>query len=268
MKKTKLLWVLASLLLAGTLSSCSKDSDDPYIYTLDYKRANLQYNEEQVWTGAYTEGELYINPFAFAHVGTESSWGNYFTGYVPSKSTDKGYFENMTEHQFDVVAGGSATGIGNPFLVAFWNSSETDDCELKDRSTIFYVKHQYGDNVVAFTPRSVKICNTTYTYYAMSRGDAFCRKFQEGDYFKLIAHGVKQGGGETTSEFYLADCKGNTEDWFVTSWTNWNLSSLGEVIAIYFTMESSDNGAYGMNTPAYFALDALDVACMSYMLDK
>lgn len=264
-KQHLILWSLLAL-MAGIVTSCSDDPDDPYIYTLDYKRANLKYNEKQVWSEAFTTELLYINPFSFAHSGSPD-YGGYFNGYVVTKSTDKGYYENMLEHQFDVPSGSSATGIGNPYLVAFWNSSETDDTELAQRSTVFYVKHAYGTNVQEFTPRSVKISNTSYAYYTMLYGNAFSRKFQEGDYFKLIAHGVKATQGETTAEFYLARCQGDAQNWFVTSWTNWDLSSLGDVVAIYFTMESTDNGQFGMNTPAYFALDALEVTCNANMLD-
>lgn len=265
-KKTKLLWSMLALVSAATFTSCSDEPDDPYIYSLDFKRADLQYNENQVWTGVYTQNPLYINPFSFAHEGF-TDYGGYFRGYVATKSTDKGYFEDMLAHQFDVPAGGSATGIGNPYLVAFWDSQETDETLLKDRSTVFYVKHEYGTNLQEFTPRSVKVINTSYTYYTMTRGNAFSRKFEEGDYLKLIAHGVKATEGETTAEFYLARCQGDEENWYVTSWTNWDLSSLGDVVAVYFTMESSDTGQWGINTPCYFAIDALEVSCPAYMLD-
>lgn len=267
MMKKNILWPMAALLLAGGFSSCSDDSDDPYIYTLDYKRADLSYNENQVWSDAYTEKPLYINPFSFAHKGSPD-YGGYFSGYVVTKSTDKGYFTDMFSHQFDVTAGGSASGVGNPYLVVFWNSAETAETELGERSTVFYVKHQYGTNVESFIPRSLKICNTSYTYYAMIRGNDFCRKFSEGDYLKVTAHGVKKTSGETTSDFYLARCEGAEEDWYITSWTNWDLSSLGEVVAVYFTMESSDVGQFGINTPCFFGMDGLEVSCRSYMLDN
>lgn len=263
--KKNLLWTLAALLFVGTFCSCS-DDDDPYIYTLDYKRADLTFNEKQVWTGVFTDEELYINPFSFAHIGYED-YGGYFTGYVATKSTDKGYYTDMLSHQFDVTAGGSASGVGNPYLVAYWNSSETAETELGQRSTIIYVKHRYGNNPAPFIPRSVKICNTSYTYYCMSRGNDYCRKFTQGDYLKLTAHGVKSEGPETTLDFYLARCEGPEEDWFVTNWTNWDLSPLGSVIAVYFTMESTDVGQYGINTPTYFGFDALEVSCNHYMLD-
>ncbi len=265
--KKNLLWALAALLFTGVFTSCSDDPDDPYIYTLDYKRADLKYNEKQVWTDVFTNETLYINPFSFAHTGSPD-YGGYFSGYVVTKSTDKGYYPDMLAHQFDVTAGGSASGVGNPYLVAFWNSSETDATELGQRSTIFYVKHRYGTNVENFIPRSVKICNTTYAYYAMTRGNDYCRKFTKGDYLKLTAHGVSAAGGEKTLDFYLARCEGEEEDWYVTSWTNWDLSPLGEVMAVYFTMESSDVGQFGINTPCYFGMDGLEVSSKTYMLDN
>ena len=56
---------------------------------------------------------------------------------------------------------------------------------------------------------------------------------------------------------YLADftAEAAEEDYILDAWTWVDLSSLGEVSGLQFTLSSSDNGEYGMNTPAYFAID-------------
>ena len=46
----------------------------------------------------------------------------------------------------------------------------------------------------------------------------------------------------------------------LTDWTYWDLSSLGLVESIYFTMTSTDVGDWGTNTSTYFALSHMTVA--------
>jgi hypothetical protein len=42
---------------------------------------------------------------------------------------------------------------------------------------------------------------------------------------------------------------------YIDKWTYVDLTEFGKVDAIFFTLTSSDNGDYGMNTPAYFCMD-------------
>ena len=54
-------------------------------------------------------------------------------------------------------------------------------------------------------------------------------------------------------EFYLAEGTDLLDTW---EWVD--LTSLGVVYGLEFELTSSDTGAYGMNTPAYFAMDDLE----------
>jgi len=105
--------------------------------------------------------------------------------------------------------------------------------------------------------------NTTYAYLAMANGDDgngipspyIKGPFEEGDFFKVTATGLGAGGEAiSTVEFLLADGANvvNTWEWF-------DLTGLGEVHGVEFSLSSSDNGAFGMNTPAYFAMDSVTV---------
>ena len=60
-------------------------------------------------------------------------------------------------------------------------------------------------------------------------------------------------------DFYLADYRfaDNTHDYVVSQWSFVSLSRLGAFTRLDFSLTSSDNGDYGMNTPAYFAMDTL-----------
>ena len=100
----------------------------------------------------------------------------------------------------------------------------------------------------------------------MKYGDSYGKKFggengTDPDFLKLTAVG-KNGNTETGSvDFYLADYRSDysCDDYIVTDWSWMDLSSLGEVSSIEFSLSSSDNGDYGMNTPTYFCLDGLSV---------
>lgn len=106
-------------------------------------------------------------------------------------------------------------------------------------------------------------CNNPYAYYAIEKGNPYSTKFEQGDWFKLVAHGIDEQGTETgTVEYYLADYRSeNADDWKLNDAWEWvDLSELGQIASIYFTMESSDTGDYGINTPTYFCLDKLTVS--------
>ena len=88
----------------------------------------------------------------------------------------------------------------------------------------------------------------------MLNGDQFAKKFEAGDWFKLTITGKDSNGVVTdTVDFLLAD---GTD--IVDAWTWVDLSGLGEVKSILFSLSSSDTGAFGMNTPSYFALDSIN----------
>ena len=55
-------------------------------------------------------------------------------------------------------------------------------------------------------------------------------------------------------EFYLADYRGDN-DYIISAWTLVDLSPLAAARSLFFNLSSSDNGNYGMNTPATFAID-------------
>ena len=109
------------------------------------------------------------------------------------------------------------------------------------------------------------ITNTTCAYLSMRDGDSYAKKFtvEDNDWFLLTIEGFDGGGDSTgTFDFYLADFRnygnGQSFDYIVDQWTWVDLTDLGDnVESLQFTLTSSDVGTYGMNTPAYFAMDAL-----------
>lgn len=113
----------------------------------------------------------------------------------------------------------------------------------------------------------VRVTNTTYAALSMKNGDWAAKKFggvsgNDPDWYKLMIAGKDASGNLTgTVEFYLADYRfaDNNSDYIVDTWKAVDLSSLGVVKRLEFSLASSDTGIFGMNTPTYFALDSLQV---------
>ncbi len=102
------------------------------------------------------------------------------------------------------------------------------------------------------------VTNSTYAYNSMRDGDAFARKFHNGDWFKLSVQGYHGGTLQPlTVSIYLADFlfPDSTMNYILKDWRWVNLASLGAVDSLQFTLSSTDNGSFGMNTPAYFCID-------------
>lgn len=107
------------------------------------------------------------------------------------------------------------------------------------------------------------ITNSTYASYSLRDGDFVCKKFggatgKDKDFFKLKIQ--KYYGGVLSNDsvvFYLADYRSDdsTKDYIVKDWRWVDLSSLGNVDSLTFELISSDNGQFGMNTPAFFCMD-------------
>lgn len=98
----------------------------------------------------------------------------------------------------------------------------------------------------------------SYPYYSIEYGDSFSRAFTNGDKFTLTIHGVAPDETEKTVDVDLASYS-NGDLTINRGWKYVDLSSLGVVNELYFTLDSTDSSAYGMNTPGYFCLDKLSV---------
>lgn len=241
------------------LTSCSEDND-PVNITLRLNQTPIDYDSEGVWQGVATNTPFQSNYMIFAHEGEMSAFGLVWNGFTPARVSATEEQTDWLSHQFQIMPGGGVGGAGTPYVVAYWNTSENSTTPASDRSCRITYSSTIQSSSRLFRPQNVKVVNTAYTYYTMLRGSAFSRAFAAGDYLVLTAHGVHADDSETTLDFYLADCSGeDAEKWFVTTWTPFDLSGLGEVKELYFTMESSDTGRWGMNTPSMFAIDHLTI---------
>ncbi|OYU97253.1 MAG: hypothetical protein CFE21_02885 [Bacteroidetes bacterium B1(2017)] len=112
------------------------------------------------------------------------------------------------------------------------------------------------------------ITNSTYAYFDMKTGSQFSKKFggtsgNDPDYLRVVINAWKDGKlADSTFKFYLADYRNsdNSKDYILKTWQWVDLKSFGAVDSFAFSMESSDTGSFGINTPRYFCLDNFNLA--------
>jgi len=155
--------------------------------------------------------------------------------YSNTTNTTTTYNSDGSLNQFSAITGGGVNGSAN-----YGISNPGSSVSRVDFGGATIVEGAY------FT-------NTTYAYLSMQNGDAFAKQFGLGDFFTLKVTGLDAFDSITNSvNISLARDANMVDAWI------WNdLMPLGEVHALEFSLSSSDNSSWGMNTPAYFAMDNL-----------
>lgn len=231
-KKQLLLFILMSTMLFANGQTVS-----------DFE--NLTLNDESYYdgsdlSGGFASGDAY---FYNKYNTTYQSW----SGFAYANRTD--------------VTSGEYTNPYSAFTGEGYNQSKN-----------FVVANVFGTSGLKLTGSTAGTTitgffatNTTYAALTMKNGDAFNISTKFGgesgdvkDWFKLTINGYLNNNASTTSvDFYLADYRfdDNSRDYILNTWKWVDLRSLGKVDSLSFTLTSSDNGEWGMNTPAYFAMD-------------
>ena len=200
------------------------------------------------------------------------------SNYAPGVS-DSGAFpftsgDATFNHQFSNWGGGYSSWSG----WAYSNQTDTTTAGYGNQYSSYAGTGQDGSQnyAVAFEgPVSVTFAsatvlsgawftNTTYAALSMRDGDGFAKQFggtsgNDADFFTLTISGYNGATSTGSIDFMLADYRfdDNAKDTIVKDWTFVDMQSLGAVDSLTFALSSSDNGAFGMNTPAYFAMDSL-----------
>jgi len=170
----------------------------------------------------------------------DTSWGGLWSeGFAYSNMTD-----SVTSGYMNQYSAKTAIGFGGSekYVVAYGS-----------QTMVKLTGAAMGHPVKGF-----RITNNTYAYNSMRDGDMFARKFHNGDWYKIIARGYYNGVLKDDSVgFYLANFlhPDSNDNYIVRTWEWFNLEPLGKVDSLVFSLSSSDNGSFGMNTPAYFCMD-------------
>lgn len=218
-----ILWAVLFLAAPSNLWAQTADFED------------LSLGPESFWNGDDETGDFVSNGVTFSnHYNAEwYSWD----GFAYSNITDivsSGY-----EAQYNAITGSGADGseiYAVAYVSAYAGTLPTITLETEQTVTGAY-----------FT-------NNNYAYYSMKNGDDFAKKFTADDWFKLTITGFDtQEVATGTVEFKLADGTRVLNEW---TWVD--LSALGPVKQLTFSLSSTDNGDWGMNTPSYFCLDSFN----------
>ena len=183
--------------------------------------------------------EFTSGDFEFA-TGCMHDWDYwYWFGYA-NRTESK--YETLDDQWNNIVGGGydNSANYGVAYAAAF-------------NGPCYVTVNNHGTGAVV---PGFYITNSSYAYSSMTNGDGFAKKFDKGDWFKLTVTGYDANDQVTgTKDFYLADLRDPSKAYIINDWRYVDLSGLGKVKKLGFELSSSDNGDYGMNTPAYFCFD-------------
>jgi hypothetical protein len=189
-------------------------------------------------SGSFTSGGIKFNN---SYITQWKSWSGF--AYSNIKDAITAGFDN----QYSAITGSGNEGSSN-YAVCYPGPSAVAEFTANTKVTGFYVT------------------NSTYAYWSMKNGDTYSKKFggengTDPDFFKLTIESIDESDKAVdTVIFYLADYRFEdpSKDYILNQWTWVDLSKMKEARKLRFSLSSSDNSTWGMNTPAYFCLDDLN----------
>jgi hypothetical protein len=232
LKKTLILFLLIQILTKAGFSQTVSNFENNVL------SSNTYWNGSDLSGGFSSGNAFFVNRF-------DTAYGGSWSGFVYSDMADDS--TAGISNQYSAITG---KGVNNSINYGlFYYSTYTLPSRLKLFSR---------DTVLGFY-----ITNSTWAALSMLNGDVFSKKFggssgNDPDWFKLSVTGYVNGNSiNDTVDYFLADYRfiNNSQDYILNSWAWVNLTSLGMVDSLEFKLSSSDTGAYGMNTPAYFCID-------------
>ncbi len=194
-----------------------------------------------IWQPPVGDNEMPSGGWLF----TNSTQYGYWGGFTASNRTDLS--QTGLDAQYTAAAGCGYDG-STQYAVAFTMGVQTD---------------VYAADGQLHTVTGCYVTNNLWTYQDILQGGYGELPYggttgNDPDWFKVTATG-KNASGQTVGEldFYLADYRfaNNEEDYVLDTWEWFDLSPLGDVATISFSLSSSRGSGYNMITPAYFCMD-------------
>lgn len=284
MKSSKFLWFTV---VAASMTCVLGFSSKAHAVSIDFE--DLSLDPDSYWKGPDLDAEItqksIYGEIHDVQIGKFTSKGADFANcYDLSWQSWAGFaYSNRTYNPADYMPGDCYPGDGsngNPHPVPTGWSSEAYAVPGHDAGTspnsanyaMGYVTPDFKPTTNFSAPTRLDgmyITNNNYAYYILKEGDPnhWARQFHSGDYLKLIVSGKDLNGDAIgTVNYYLADFRDaasrtdnpRKDNYISDQWTWVDLSSLGgNVKSLEFRMYSTDSGAFGINTPTYFAMDNL-----------
>lgn len=217
--------------------------------TADFE--NLALPMESYWDGSDLSGTHNNGVFTSEFTSGDFTFPNLFdtTWGAPGYWLGGFAYSNMTDSV--------TSGVGNKYSAKAGGGDISSNYVISSNNTSIKVNGtSSGGNAL-----NMRISNSTYAYNSMRDGDAFAKKFggpsgNDPDWFKVTIKVYMFGGFQDSLDYYLADFRfsDNSQDYIKSSWEDISILT-SSIDSIYFEINSSDVGMWGMNTPAFFCLD-------------
>ncbi len=202
---------------------------------------DVQLGGSGIWQPPIGENEMSSGGWLFTNNTQNGYWG----GFTASNRTD--VTQTGLNAQYTAVTGCGYDG-SSQYAVAYTMGVQTD---------------VYAADGQSHTVTGCYVTNNLWTYEDMVQGGYGEPPYggtsgNDPDWFKVTATGKNAGGQVVgTLDFYLADFRfaNNADDYVLDTWEWFDLSPLGSVATISFSLSSSRGSGYNMLTPAYFCMD-------------
>ena len=202
---------------------------------------DVQLGSNGIWQPPYGSNEMSSGGWLFTNNTQNGYWG----GFTASNRTDLN--QSGLDAQYTAAAGCGYDG-STQYAVAYTMGVQTD---------------VYAADGQSHTVTGCYVTNDLWTYQDILQGGYGEPPYggttgNDPDWFKVTATGKNASGQVVgTLDFYLADYRfaNNAEDYVLNTWEWFDLSPLGNVATISFSLSSSRGSGYNMITPAYFCMD-------------
>ncbi len=221
----------------------------------------------------FEELPLAPNSFYNGNSGVGSNTNGWSSGGVQFGNSYNASFNGWSGFAYSNVVNATTPGFGNQYA-AYAPASPGAGAGGSQNYAVAYSGSRAFFNLPTNTLlSSVSLANTTYAALSMRNGDSFAKPFggvsgNDPDFYRVTLSGFDGLNGTGASvgavTVNLADYTfaNNAQDYILTNWLTVDLSSIANARSVRLGFSSSDNGAFGINTPTYLALDNLTLTAV------
>jgi hypothetical protein len=209
--------------------------------------AYTYYDLTHVWTETYNDTEtcsqILVNDgvFRLSHLPSGMAYGGMsWEGFTLSTVSQD------TSNVLGCVAKGGLNGEGTPYVIGYYSEWVS-------------ASQGYSSNIIDFNgeyyPEYVYICQNSNTMEGITHGVFNSRPFTQTDTLTLTIQALDSNMQPTATILYYLAVDGQKNN----GWVKVPLIALGKTSCLSFSMQTTDIGDFGSNTPLYFALDGLTI---------
>lgn len=200
-------------------------------------------NKDNGYDSQYLSGNY---RFTVTNMPEYKAWNNFC---ISNRTATN--FKNLFPDQFNSCVGHGYDNSANYCVAFFFGKSAPIEVLSKPESDVV---------------RGLYVTNNAYTLSCILNGDNMSKgatgkaEFEKGDWLLLTIWGTKADGSETKVDVYLADYRSSNsaEHYYLGNWQWVDLSSLGAVKELRFSMTGSRNNKWGLTTASYVCVDNIN----------